>query len=189
MINAACQKRTKKMVKRLNALGLNISLSRVKEIAGSEFTGRPHIARAMQEQGYINEIAEAFSESYIGRNGRAYVGRLNIHPNEGIEFLQKIGAIVVLAHPGVFSQGPPIFDEEIKPLIKNGLKGIEVYYSRHTDSQVDYYRKIALKHHLMITGGSDCHGNEDRINLNQLGKVRLPYKYVEAIKDEKMKIK
>jgi 3',5'-nucleoside bisphosphate phosphatase len=175
--------RAVKMVEKLNLLGIDISTEMVAEIAGGEFIGRPHIARALMEKGYINNISEAFSEGYIGRGGRAYVERLKLTPTEGISMLLQADAIPVLAHPGYLSKGPPMEDEEIKCLVTGGLRGIEVYYSRHSAEQEAYYSGIARQYNLLVTGGSDCHGNPDGGNI--LGTIRLPYKYVEALKKEK----
>lgn len=171
------------MVEKLNRLGYAVELSRVKEIAGTEFIGRPHIARALLEKGYIKEISEAFCEDFIGRSGKAYVERFKLSPSEGIAILMKAGAIPVLAHPGFLSQGPPLSEEEIMPLVENGLSGIEIYYSKHSTDQEDYYKKVAAKHNLLITGGSDCHGQPGA--ENSLGKVKLPCKYIQALRAHK----
>lgn len=168
------------MVEKLNALGYDLALERVKEIAGSEFIGRPHIARAMQERGYISEVEEAFTDEFIGRNGKAYVERYKVTPPEGIEILLQAGAVPILAHPGHLSSGPPLLEDEILPLINSGLHGIEVFYCKHSPEQEGYYKQLAKKNNLLITGGSDCHGQVEAVNC--LGSVKLPYHYVEALK-------
>ena len=177
-------KRAVEMVEKLNNNSVNISLIRVKEIAGSQFIGRPHIALALKEKGYINEIAEAFTEAFIGRGGLGYVERFKISPAEGINILKQAGAIPVLAHPGFLSQGPPLLEDEILPLIDSGLCGIEVFYSKHTQEQVGYYKRLAEEKDLLITGGSDCHGQQGAVN--SLGSIRLPYRYVEALKESRI---
>lgn len=168
------------MVEKLNNLGFGIALERVKEIAGSEFIGRPHIARALQEKGYISEIAEAFTKDYIGLDGRAYIKRFKMSPVEAIDILKQANAVPVLAHPGFLSQGRSLLENEIKPLIENGLLGIEVFYSKHDREQEDYYKHLAEEHDLLITGGSDWHGQNCADNF--LGSIKLPYHYVEALK-------
>lgn len=179
--------RAVKMVEKLKTMGLDISLDRVREIAGSKFIGRPHIARAMQEKGYIKEIPQAFSTEYIGRGGKAYAERFKLTPGEGIELLHQAGAISVLAHPGYLTSGDPVSETEITALKTRGLRGIEVYYSRHTSAQQDYYEKIARRNNLLITGGSDCHGQPGA--PNSLGTIRLPYTYVTALKQAAEKTK
>ena len=64
------QTRAKKMAEKLRALGLPIDYERVLESAGDGTVGRPHIAKAMLENGYIKDVREAF-DRYIGRNGPA----------------------------------------------------------------------------------------------------------------------
>lgn len=168
------------MIQKLNDLGCDLSLDRVKEIADSQFIGRPHIARAMLEKGYIKEASEAFSEAYIGRGGRAYVERFKLTPAEGIKLLQQAGAITVLAHPGFLSKGEPVTEAEITALIQAGLRGIEVFYSRHSVAQTAAYYEIATRRNLLITGGSDCHGQQGE--TNNLGSIKLLYNYVEELK-------
>ena len=176
----ARENRAVKMVEKLNDFGIKISLPRVKEIAGNEFIGRPHIAQALLEQGYIKELKEAFTEQHIGRGGRAYVERFKLSPQEGITLLKQAGAVPVLAHPGYLSSGPPLRDDEITPLIESGLKGIEAIYSRHSNEQQDIYTQIALKYNCLVTGGSDSHGHYDE--PNSLGSIKLPYRYVTDLK-------
>ena len=184
MIEARSTRATKMVVK-LQDTGVDIDLERVKEIAGGEFIGRPHIASALLEKGYINELSEAFTREFIGRGGRCYVERFKLTPTEGINILKQAGAIPVLAHPGYLSSGPPLAEEEITPLIESGLKGIEAIYSRHTPEQEDYYRQLAEKYNLLVTGGSDCHGQKEE--PNSLGSIKLPYKNVEALLDERVR--
>lgn len=179
----ARQGRTIKMVEKLQNLGYKIELSRVHEIAGGPFIGRPHIARALLEKGYIGEPGEAFTEAFIGRGGRAYVERFKLSPAEAIIILLQAGAIPVLAHPGFLSKGEPISEAEIATLVKAGLRGIEVYYSRHSAAQTEQYAAIAKRYNLLITGGTDCHGLKDA--SNHLGSIKLPYKYVQALNKAK----
>ena len=170
--------RAVEMVLKLNGMGMDISIDRVRELADGDVIGRPHIARAMKEKGIIRDIKEAFSSEYIGRGGKAYVERYELTPSAAIEIIKGAGGIPVLAHPGYLSDRSSIFEETIQKYITCGLQGIEVYYSSHTLSQINYYLDIALKNNMLITGGSDSHGSKEPI----LGSVRLPYKFVRALK-------
>src|SRR5690606_31474636 len=119
------------MVEKLNELGVQVTWERVQEIAGDENVGRPHVAKAMQEAGYIREIKEAFTEEWIANGGRAYVERVKITPEESIAQIRAAGGVAVLAHPGRFrSDDDTIGDEVIERYIAAGLEGIEVFYSR-----------------------------------------------------------
>jgi len=178
----ARQKRAALMVERLNDMGYGISLERVQEIAGGDFVGRPHIARALVEEGYVVNIKDAFSIELIGRDGAAYVGCIKMDPREGIELVLRSGGVPVLAHPGYLNKGLALNEDEIRGYVAFGLQGIEVFYSRHSEEQVRYYEKAAAGHGLLMTGGSDCHGDSEELLL---GTVRLPYSYVEALKRQK----
>ncbi|PKL70948.1 MAG: phosphatase [Methanomicrobiales archaeon HGW-Methanomicrobiales-1] len=170
--------RTVEMVEKLNDLGVDISLDRVRDISGTPFIGRPHIARAMLEMGYIREPAEAFTPEYIGSGGRAYVERFKISPEGAIGLIHKAGGVAVLAHPGYLGDRSALGEKDIARYVGYGLDGVEVFYSKHTSKQVEYYKCAALKYGVIMTGGSDCHGWEDV----RLGEVRLEKQYVETLK-------
>lgn len=89
------------IVLRLKDLGVDISWGRVQEIAGAakgNTVGRPHIAQAMMEQGYVSTIAEAF-DRYISNDGPAYVSRVKLTPEEAIRLIRATGGLSVIAHP------------------------------------------------------------------------------------------
>lgn len=152
--------RAVRMIEKLNELGVSITLDRVREISGNEFMGRPHIARAMIEAGYIKEHAEAFTTEYIGSGGRAYVERYKITPEQAISLIHEAGGVAVLAHPGCLGDGGVLGEEDIVRYVGFGLDGVEVYYAKHSPEQVEYYKRLALTYGLMMTGGSDFHGGE-----------------------------
>lgn len=169
------ERRAERMVHLLKNQGYNITLERVKEIAKSPVIGRPHIARALLERGYIQEMDEAFSSHYIGRGGRAYVERFKITPKEAIHLIKSYGGYSVLAHPGLTGTHG-MKKKEIITLKEEGLDGIEVFYSGHRRQQRDYYHQLALEHKLLITGGSDFHGFST--HAPSLGPY-LPKKYLD----------
>lgn len=174
IINSRIDRGTQ-IIKKLNKLNINISLEDVLEFANDNFIGRPHIAQAMVKKNYVETVKEAF-EKYIGEGRPAYVERYRLHPFESIHYILDNGAIPVLAHPGLLKN-----KDIIKKLVINGLKGIEVYHSKHTTAESEYYLKKAKELGLIITGGSDFHGIE--VDGKQLlGTIKLDYKYVELLK-------
>jgi len=169
-------KRAESIVSKLNGLGINITLEQVKSIADDGAVGRPHIARAMINKGYISNIKEAFN-SYIGKGCPAYVERYKLKSSEAIDIIKRLGGISVLAHPGLIKN-----KANIGNIINLGIDGIEVYHSKHDDETVRYALAIATSRKLLITGGSDCHG----IKLNNepiLGNCTVDYKYVQKLKE------
>ena len=95
---AGREDRGRKMVERLAGIGLEITWEEVERIADGAAVGRPHIAQAMIERGYVSEWQEAF-DKYIGRTGPAYVERTRLEPEEAIRVLLDNGALPVMAHP------------------------------------------------------------------------------------------
>lgn len=184
-IIAARRNRALEMIEKLRALGLDISEKEVRARAKTEYIGRPHLARALLDKGYIKDLKEAFSADYIGRGGRAYVERFKISPARAIALVLGAGGVPVLAHPGFLSDGTALEEQDILPFLSEGLRGLEVYYSRHTLQQVEYYRRLALDQGLLITGGSDWHGREK----GRLGSVRLSSCYLEALKKARPALK
>jgi predicted metal-dependent phosphoesterase TrpH len=165
------------MVQRLNELGHAVSWERVQAIAGGENIGRPHVARAMVEAGVIATIRNAFTEEFILDGGRCYVQRVKISPAEAIAQIHSAGGVAVAAHPG----RTDLSDEDIASLVSWGLDGIEVHYPRHSKAEIIRFTEVAARHDLLVTGGSDDHGdiNEGRL----MGRVRLPWPHVERLKE------
>ena len=166
--------RAKQMVERLRGLGLGISYEDVLVEAGKGAVGRPHVARALTNHGYVESINGAF-EQYIGTGGPAYVDKYRLPSAEAIQEIRRIGGVPVLAHP-LYG-----FREEMLPeLLKQGLRGIEVYHSKHDISATRRFEDLARRHKLLVTGGSDSHGFDV-----QIGTVRIPYQLVEKLKAER----
>lgn len=180
-IFSARKNRAKKMVRLLNEQGINISFEQVKSIAGDDYIGRPHVAKAMIEKDYIDEIGEAFTEDYIANGGKAYVSKYKLTPKEVINLILDAGGVPVIAHPNFINHGEAMNYEDIKELKEYGLKGIEVYQSKHDKKAEQKYKKIAKNLNLIITGGSDFHG-ENSPDV-KLGDVRLSDKRVKILKE------
>lgn len=173
--------RARKMVQKLNELGIMISYTDVQRLAGDKFVGRPHIARAMKEAGYIKEVKDAFSKEFIGNRGKAYVPKYRLTPEEGISLIIKAEGIPVIAHPYLIDKGALFGKEEIKDLMESGLAGMEVYHSNHPPEVTKYYYKVAEELGLLITGGSDYHG--ENVPGIEMGDVCLEDELVTRLRD------
>lgn len=167
--------RAQKMINKLRKMGIKIDFVRVQELAGNGSIGRPHIAQAMLEKGYINSFREAFMK-YINRGGPAYVERDKVTPAEAIQLILRSGGLPVLAHPLTFDNFEAII-AELKPA---GLVGMEVYYNNYSSEQIKNLLRIAVKFSLIPTGGSDYHGL-DSMNEAPLGTVEVPLESAERL--------
>lgn len=163
------------MVTKLGKLGIHIEWQRVLEIAGSGSIGRPHIAQAMLEKGYIGSIKEAFTK-YISRNGPAYIERKKMTPEEAVKLLLRTNGLPVLAHPLTINDRETM----VARLKAAGLVGIEAYYNNYTTDEISKLVRLADKHGLITTGGSDYHGLDDNAET-MIGGADVPVASAESL--------
>jgi predicted metal-dependent phosphoesterase TrpH len=148
--------RAKKIIEKLSHLGVRLDWPRVQEIAGTGTVGRPHIAQAMLEKGYITSIKDAFVR-YIGRDGPAYVEWEKLTPAMAVALIVRSHGLPVLAHPLTASDPEALVAE----LVPAGLSGIEAFYNNNLKEQIEWALKLAGRYNIMATGGSDYHGLDD----------------------------
>jgi 3',5'-nucleoside bisphosphate phosphatase len=167
--------RAQRMIAKLNNLGLNIEWERVKEIAGDGSIGRPHIAQALQEKGYIKSFSEAFNK-YIGLGCPAYAERDKIAPVEAVRLILRAGGLPVLAHPFTLNN-PELMISELK---SGGLVGIEAYYNGYPPGEINKLLGWADKYGLVATGGTDYHGINPSNEID-IGGVDVPMESAERL--------
>jgi predicted metal-dependent phosphoesterase TrpH len=145
------------IVEKLRAMGIMIEWERVQEIAGDASVGRPHIAQALVEKGYVTKVADAF-DKWIGRNGPAYVEREKMTPAEAVRCIIERGGLACWAHPA--DLGLPF--EGLEPILRElkdaGMQAMEVFYKDYPPEKVEALRKLAETYDLLPLGGSDYHG-------------------------------
>jgi predicted metal-dependent phosphoesterase TrpH len=168
-------RRAQGMVAKLDNLGVHIDWERVQEIAGASSIGRPHIAQAMLEKGYISSIKQAFTE-YLSRDGPAYVEREKMTPAEAVELIVRARGLAVLAHP-LTAGDPEALTTELKAA---GLVGIEAHYDGYSAEEINRLVRLARRHNLIATGGSDYHGL-DPANETAIGGANVPIESAEQL--------
>ncbi len=134
------KERNEGMVKKLQKLGLNITMEEVQEQATGTI-GRPHMARIMVAKGIVKNFEEAFTD-YLGKYGQAYIPKDNISQKEAFELLRSTNATSILAHPYLLSTDENVLDYEVGRLKGLGLEGIEVYYSSHTNEMIGFCKNL-----------------------------------------------
>ncbi len=160
--------RAMRMIAKLYNLGVDIEWKHVSELAGNGSVGRPHLAQAMLEKGYVTSLKEAF-DKYIGRDGPAYVEREKMSPEEAVSLVVKARGLAVLAHPATAPEA-----EGLIPRLKRvGLVGLEVYYGKTSLQDIARFKKLADDFGLVATGGSDFHGINADFEL-PLGRAQVP---------------
>ncbi|TDX53301.1 PHP domain-containing protein [Orenia marismortui] len=167
--------RIKRIVGKLNDLGLVIDFEEVKKNADGGALGRPHVAQIMLDKGYVEEWSEAF-DKYIAKGAPAYVERKKLTPQEAIQLIKEFGGIPVVAHPVLIER-----DELLEQLIEWGVEGIEVYHTEQDEEDSKRYLEFAQKNGLLITGGSDCHGPRRKGEV-LIGKIKASYDILESLR-------
>jgi predicted metal-dependent phosphoesterase TrpH len=171
---AVRQNRIREMVARLNEMGVPLPVESVFALANCRSPGRPHVARALVKAGLCGSLDEAF-ERFLKKNRPAWIPKMKISARVAIELIHQAGGAAVMAHPGL-SRTDPVIPE----LAEAGLDGIECFHTKHTPATAAHYLQLAERFHLLVTGGSDCHGLSKGKPL--IGTVRLPYEHVARLK-------
>ncbi|MBI4306609.1 MAG: PHP domain-containing protein [Chloroflexi bacterium] len=143
----------RRTVEKLRTLGVHISWERVLELANGA-VGRPHIARAMLEAGYIKSMQDAF-DRYLGDNGIARVPRQKLTALEAVQLVHRLGGAAAIAHPRTVDD----VERVVAQLAEAGLDGIEVYAEKYMPEQRAQYQQLAGRNGLLECGGSDYHAN------------------------------
>lgn len=154
---------------RLTQLGVPVDVMPIVARAmeeGGYSVGRPQIARAMIAAGYVADTREAF-ERWLAAGRPAFVPRAGAPPEAVMEIVHAAGGIASLAHPGQTG-----VDARIAVYAESGLDALEVFHPDHDKPSTDRYRRIAAQLNLLVTGGSDFHG--DPSHGWEPGAVSLP---------------
>jgi 3',5'-nucleoside bisphosphate phosphatase len=172
------RERAEEIVRNLNKVGLDIQIETVLRIAHGAPIGRPHIAEALVAEELVETYSEAFFR-YIGSDGPAYVPKYEVKPSEAIGLVLQYGGIPVIAHPGIIDR-----DDLIIELKNDGLMGIEAIHPFHTAEKQKHYADLARKLGMIVTGGSDWHGQGRSSHFKKLINLRtVPKTSVEQMKE------
>jgi predicted metal-dependent phosphoesterase TrpH len=167
--------RVHRIVERLTELGMPLTADEVFAICQEGSPGRPHVAQAMVNRGYVKSVREAF-DRWLRTGGPANVPRRRLTPVDAVAVIRRAGGVPVLAHPGLADR-----DAMIPELVGAGLAGIETYYPEHSVAQVNAYREMCDRLHLVATGGSDYHGPHTG-RTTTLGTPHIPLDVWEQLK-------
>lgn len=176
-LKTARYNRIKTMVQKVKAIGYDLDFNELEKNIGRGSAGRPHLAQMLVAEGIANDIPEAFSK-YLSKGRPAYVPKKKLTTHSAIDLIHKSGGIAIVAHP--FSLGYSMYSEmgrEILKLKDMGLDGLEAYYTNHNSHLTKWLLDFALQNNLLISGGSDFHGDpRPDINLGTgFGNLDIPH--------------
>ena len=172
---ASRDRRNEKMAARLTEAGCPITMEELTEAFPDAVITRAHFARLMMQKGYIRQIKDAF-EKYIGDNGPCFVAREKVTPWDGVRLIREAGGLAVLAHPVLYHMNEHALHKLLFPLKDAGLTAIEGLYATYNHADEAMVRRLARRHSLLISGGSDFHGdNKPGQDMGTgFGNLRVP---------------
>lgn len=162
------------MVDRLRTLGYEISLDRVEQLAAGGSLGRPHVARALVEAGYVASVSEAF-DKLLGTGKPGYVEKERFRIGEAVSLIRSAGGVTSIAHPTLY----PRHEQLVPQLLDAGIDAIEVMHPDVDDLNRERYTNLARFRGKFATGGSDDHGSVK--TSETLGTIRVPETMIQPL--------
>ena len=154
-------------VEKLQDLGFTLGYDEVMKAAGGKLPSGVTFLKVLSKYSENREVLKDyligeksnspytnFYFDYFVKGGPAYVDVPLLDFDDTVEKL-KDKAVLVIAHPSLYKE------KDISEFTQEGISGIEVYSSYHNDEEIQFYNDYAKEHNLLITAGSDFHG--DRI--------------------------
>lgn len=178
-LEKARDKRNRKIIEKFEKIGIIIDIEELKTFAPGKIISRLHFANYLLEKGIVSSKNEAFSK-YLGNGGLTYVPKENFPSERAVRMIKENGGFVSLAHPKLITLNDEVLNNLIVRLKECGLDALETQYSSFTKLEKQKYKRLAKKYGLLITGGSDFHG-ENREGVD-LGDAGLEYSQFEKIK-------
>lgn len=175
--------RNARILERLARLGCPVTMEEVRAEAGNaEVVGRPHIAAALIRRGFAEDRVDAFRR-FLGRGAPAYEERFRLAPEEALALVAGAGGVVSLAHPASTGYNPAELRRFVGGLAERGLAGIECLYTGYLPNQVEEYVGLAREFGLLVTGGTDYHGeNKPGVRIGvAYGRLKVPLSAFEAL--------
>ncbi len=184
-LQAARLDRNRRMVERLNELGIPVTFEEVELEAGGPGAqiGRPHFAAVLVRRGVVADYQEAF-DHYLAKGAKAYLPRRLYRPADAIQLMLSAGVVPVLAHPFTLHLEPEALERFVDDLVEAGLVGVEGYHGDIPEEDQEVFRLLGKRKGLVLSGGSDYHGGmrPDRSLPGGKHGVRVPEEALEELR-------
>ncbi len=157
-----------KILNELKRFGYKLN---IKDLDEKDHYGRPFISEMLIEK-YPREFPDRKTvfDEYLGAKGKIKIAPIGPNLKNAIKVIHNAGGVAILAHPGYLREHDDYF---IQKFIDSSGDGIEVecgYSSFENNKELRRkYRKVAEKHNLLISGGTDFHYEKEDKSLGDLG--------------------
>lgn len=162
------ENRIERMVGRMSADGIPVTVEEVRALAGADATlGRPHIADVLVANGFVLTRDQAFRD-VLANGSRYYVSHYAPDPVTAVELVRQAGGVPVMAHPFANARGWTVGDDVVEAMADAGLAGLEAHHRDHRAAERAHAEALATRLGLFVTGSSDYHGSgkENRLGEN-----------------------
>ena len=157
-LQGARAERNENILEKLRVMGIQITAEELQVVSEQGQTGRPHIARILVERGVVKTMSQAFDQ-FLKKGEAAYASRFTYDAVEAVELIRQAGGLAVLAHPVQNDPDLTRLPSVLVDLVRAGLDGLELYYPTHSNKIKKKLRALAGEYDLLLTGGSDYHGD------------------------------
>ena len=177
------EQRNLKMIEKMKAAGVDITMEKLRALEGDAVITRANLARYLVHTGYAASIKEVF-DKYLSPGMPFYVPKTGVSPEDAVRAICDGGGVAILAHPLLYGFTPSQLDTCIELLKGYGLRGIETYYSTYSPADERNMKRLADRHHLLWSGGSDFHGSvKPHIQIGKgMGHLVIPYEVLEKLR-------
>lgn len=175
-------RRIYRIIEDLERHGIEIPVEEVMLESAGGAIGRPHVARVLLKHGYANNINEVFKK-YLVKGKPGYVKKERIKLEEAVSLIKGAGGLSIIAHPVSLNyRDMTQFENILKGFIDFEVDGIEAYSSMHKTSEISSFLELADRYKLIVSGGSDYHGDKDEKIGYYLPSKPIPYEIYEKIR-------
>lgn len=177
------EQRNLKMIGKMQEAGVDITMEKLRAMEGDAVITRANLARYLVHIGYAASIKEVF-DKYLSPGMPFYVPKIGVTPEDAVRAICDGGGVAILAHPLLYDFTPAQLDTCIELLKGYGLRGIETYYSTYSPADERNMKRLADRHHLLWSGGSDFHGSaKPHIQIGKgMGNLVIPYDVLEKLR-------
>ena len=176
------QSRARRIVEKLNDVGVPLLWDDVQKQAGGESVGRAHVAYALVQRGFVRDTDEAFAK-YLERGKCAYVANERLSLDEALTLLKESGALSVWAHPMKTAQDQPTLRTLYEHMKTLGLGGMECFHPSAAPGESKMLERWCAQDGLLITGGSDWHDKPGGVPLGWPANVYDAEKYIPHLRE------
>jgi 3',5'-nucleoside bisphosphate phosphatase len=178
-VRQAREERGERIVRLLQADGIDVDWPEILAGAAGGTVGRPHIAQALIRAGLVASTAEAFGPHWLGERYRLPKDDIDVF--RAVALIRAAGGVPIFAHPRASRRGRIVPDELIVALAAAGLAGLEADHEDHSPAERDHVRGLAAELGLLVTGSSDFHGTHKTVELGAFTTDPETYERIVAL--------